>query len=141
MRVLSNGMGMRRREFISLVGSAAAFPTGLAGEVFGQTSPTQTWPARPIKLIVPSGPGLSADVLARLMSERLSHQLGQQMFVENIAGAAGMVGGQAAARAVPDGYTLYLGLAAALSSNLFLCPTIRYAILYQSPCCPRAGRS
>ncbi len=123
---MNNGLGMRRREFISLVGSAAAFPTGLAGEVFGQTSPTQTWPARPIKLIVPSGPGLSADVLARLMSERLSHQLGQQMFVENIAGAAGMVGGQAAARAVPDGYTLYLGLAAALSSNLFLFKSVPY---------------
>jgi len=119
-------MGMRRREFISLVGSAAVFPTGLAGEAFGQTSPTQTWPTRPIKLIVPSGPGLSADVVARLMSERRSRQLGQQMFVENIAGAAGMTGGQTAARAVPDGYTLYLGLAAALSSNLFLFKSVPY---------------
>ena len=93
----------------------------LAGNAFGQT-----WPTRPIKLIVPSGPGLSADVLARLMSERISRQLGQQMFVENISGAAGMVGGQAAARAAPDGYTLYLGLAAALSSNLFLYKTVPY---------------
>ena len=73
--------------------------TLVAGYALGQCRAYgQEWPARPIKLIVPSGPGLSADILARLMSERLSRQLGQQMFVENIAGAAGMVGGQAAAR-------------------------------------------
>ncbi len=95
--------------------------TLVAGHALGQE-----WPARPIKMIVPSGPGLSADILARLMSERLSRQLGQQMFVENIAGAAGMVGGQAAARSAPDGYTLYLGLAAALSSNLFLFKSMPY---------------
>ena len=89
-------------------------------------APFQAWPTRPIKLIVPSGPGLSADVLARLMSERISRQLGQPMFVENIAGAAGMVGGQAAARAAPDGYTFYFGLAGALSSNLFLFKSVPY---------------
>jgi len=98
----------------------------LAGDAFGQTSSTQPWPTRPIKLIVPSGPGLGADVLARLMSERVSRQLGQQMFVENISGAAGMVGAQAAARAAPDGYTLYFGLAGALSSNLFLFKSVPY---------------
>jgi tripartite-type tricarboxylate transporter receptor subunit TctC len=90
------------------------------------TAMAQDWPTRPIKLIVPSGPGLSADVLARLMSDRISRQLGQQMFVENIAGAAGMIGGQAAARSAPDGYTFYLGLAAALSSNLFLFKSVPY---------------
>jgi len=93
---------------------------------FASSALAQTWPSRPIKVIVPSGPGLSADILARLMSDRLSRQLGQQMFVENIAGAAGMVGAQAAARAAPDGYTLYFALAAALSSNLFLFKSVPY---------------
>jgi tripartite-type tricarboxylate transporter receptor subunit TctC len=93
----------------------------LAGNAFGQD-----WPARPIKLVVPSGPGLSADVLARLLSERISRQLGQPVIVENIAGAAGMIGGQAVARAAPDGYTLYFGLAGALSSNLFLFKSVPY---------------
>ncbi len=86
----------------------------------------EDWPSRPIRLIVPTGPGLGADVLARVMSERLSRQLGQQMFVENIPGAAGMIGGQAAARAAPDGYTFYFGLAAALSSNLVLFKSVPY---------------
>jgi tripartite-type tricarboxylate transporter receptor subunit TctC len=93
----------------------------LAGNAFGQD-----WPSRPIKLVVPSGPGLSADILARLLSERISRQLGQPMVVENIAGAAGMIGGQTVARAAPDGYTLYLGLAGALSSNLFLFKSVPY---------------
>ena len=86
----------------------------------------EDWPVRPIRLIVPTGPGLGADVLARVMSERISRQLGQPMFVENIPGAAGMIGGQAAARAAPDGYTFYFGLAAALSSNLVLFKSVPY---------------
>jgi tripartite-type tricarboxylate transporter receptor subunit TctC len=94
--------------------------------LFAGHAHAQDWPTRPIKLIVPSGPGLGADVLARLMAERVSRQLGQQMFVENISGGAGMVGGQVAARAAPDGYTFYFGLAGALSSNLVLFKSVPY---------------
>jgi tripartite-type tricarboxylate transporter receptor subunit TctC len=86
----------------------------------------QEWPSRPIKLVVPSGPGLGADILARLLSERISQRLGQPMVVENLAGAAGMIGGQAVARAAPDGYTFYFGLAGALSSNLVLFKSVPY---------------
>ena len=86
----------------------------------------QEWPTRPMKLIVPSGPGLGADILARLLSERMSQRLGQPMVVENLAGAAGMIGGQAVARAAPDGYTFYFGLAGALSSNLVLFKSVPY---------------
>jgi len=86
----------------------------------------QEWPSRPIKLVVPSGPGLGADILARLLSERMSQRLGQPMVVENLAGAAGMIGGQAVARAAPDGYTFYFGLAGALSSNLVLFKSVPY---------------
>jgi tripartite-type tricarboxylate transporter receptor subunit TctC len=90
------------------------------------SAPAENWPTRPVKLIVPTGPGLGADVLARMMSERVSRQLGQQMFVENIPGAAGMIGGQAAARSAPDGYTFYFGLAGALTSNLVLFKSVPY---------------
>jgi tripartite-type tricarboxylate transporter receptor subunit TctC len=86
----------------------------------------QDWPARPIKLIVSTGPGLATDIMARMMSDGLSRQLGQQVFVENMPGAAGMIGAQAAARAAPDGYTFYFGPASALSSNMFLYKTVPY---------------
>ena len=98
----------------------------VAAIVLAGNAIAQEWPARPIKLVVPAGPGLSADVLARLMGDRMSRQLGQPMVVENISGAAGMVGGQAVARAAPDGYTFYFGLAGALSSNLFLFKSVPY---------------
>jgi tripartite-type tricarboxylate transporter receptor subunit TctC len=94
--------------------------------LFANGAFAQDWPARPMKLVVPSGPGLGADILARLLSERMSQRLGQPMVVENLAGAAGMIGGQAVARAAPDGYTFYFGLAGALSSNLVLFKSIPY---------------
>ena len=75
---------------------------------------------RAIKLIVSTGPGLGTDIMARLMSDRLSRALGQQMFVENIPGAAGMIGASAAVRSQPDGYTFYFAPGSAISSNMFL---------------------
>ena len=59
----------------------------------------QSWPTRPVKLIVSTGPGLATDIMARMLSDGLSRQLGQQVFVENKPGAAGMIGAAAAARA------------------------------------------
>jgi tripartite-type tricarboxylate transporter receptor subunit TctC len=66
----------------------------------------QTWPSRPIKLIVPTGPGAATDVMARLVADGVSRTLGQPIIVENIAGASGIPAHQTAARAAPDGYTL-----------------------------------
>jgi tripartite-type tricarboxylate transporter receptor subunit TctC len=66
----------------------------------------QTWPSRPIKLIVPTGPGAATDVMARLVADGVSRTLGQPIVVENIAGASGIPAHQTAARAAPDGYTL-----------------------------------
>lgn len=66
----------------------------------------QDWPTRPIKLIVPTGPGAATDVMARLMADGVSRGLGQSMVVENMPGASGLLAHQAAARAAPDGYTL-----------------------------------
>src|SRR5215467_2548313 len=65
----------------------------------------QNWPNRPIKLVVPTGPGAATDVMARLLSEGVSRGLGQTVVVENQPGASGILAHQAVARAAPDGYT------------------------------------
>jgi tripartite-type tricarboxylate transporter receptor subunit TctC len=66
----------------------------------------QSWPSRPVKLIVPTGPGAATDVMARLLADGLSRGLGQPIVVENMPGASGIVAHQSVARAAPDGYTL-----------------------------------
>ncbi|MCC6779281.1 MAG: tripartite tricarboxylate transporter substrate binding protein [Hyphomicrobiales bacterium] len=66
----------------------------------------QTWPSRPVKLIVPTGPGAATDVMARLLADAIARPLGQPVVVENLAGASGIVAHQTVARAAPDGYTL-----------------------------------
>jgi tripartite-type tricarboxylate transporter receptor subunit TctC len=73
------------------------------------------WPERPLKLIVPYPPGGNADAIGRWAAERLSTGLGQQVVVENRAGAGASIGAQAAARSAPDGYTLLLAPTAVMS--------------------------
>ena len=65
----------------------------------------QTWPSRPIKLVVPTGPGAATDVMARLLGDGVSRTLGQTVVVENQPGASGILAHQTVARAAPDGYT------------------------------------
>lgn len=66
----------------------------------------ETWPARPVRIIVPYGPGGAVDVVTRKMAQKLTEQTGQSFFVENKAGATGTIGAQMVAKAEPDGYTL-----------------------------------
>jgi tripartite-type tricarboxylate transporter receptor subunit TctC len=68
----------------------------------------QTWPSRPIKLIVPFPPGGTGDLLGRLAAKEMQTALGQTVIVENRAGAGGAIGSDAAAKSAPDGYTLVL---------------------------------
>src|SRR5262245_21587777 len=70
------------------------------------TAGAQTWPSRPVKLIVPTGPGAATDVMARLVADGVSRTLGQTMVVENMPGASGILAHQSVARAQADGYTL-----------------------------------
>ena len=85
----------------------------------------EVYPARPVKVIVPFAPAGPADVLARLLTQKLSASFGQQFYVENQAGAGGNLGMGAAARATPDGYTLAL-VSTSFVVNPSLYPRIPY---------------
>src|SRR5260221_11339676 len=78
----------------------------------------QVWPARPVRLIVPTGPGAATDVMARLLADGVSKTLGQPVVVENMPGASGMLAHQAVARAPADGYTLIFSNTSGLAINL-----------------------
>ena len=77
-----------------------------------------SWPLRPIKLIVPTGPGAATDVMARLLADGVSKALGQPMVVENMPGASGILAHQTVARAPADGYTLLFSNTSGLAINL-----------------------
>src|SRR4051812_48562858 len=66
----------------------------------------ETWPVRPVKIIVPYAPGGSADTLGRLAAQALTEAFGQQFVVDNKGGAGGLVGSEIVAKSAPDGYTL-----------------------------------
>lgn len=82
---------------------------GLAVALLPPLAAAQTYPAKPVRMIVPGPGGGTPDLLARIVQPGLSSLLGQQIVVDNRAGAGGMIGTELAARALPDGYTLLWG--------------------------------
>lgn len=86
----------------------------------------QTYPDKPLRLIVPYAPGAGADQLARAVGERLGASLGQPVIVDNRAGAGGTLGADAVAKASPDGYTVVLGTDATHATNVFLSKKFPY---------------
>jgi tripartite-type tricarboxylate transporter receptor subunit TctC len=80
----------------------------------------QDFPNRPLRLIVPQGPGGGSDVGARIVAERLARALGQPIVVENRPGAGGVIGVDAAAKSAPDGYTMVLGSNTTMAANVSL---------------------
>src|SRR3954470_22898495 len=96
--------------------AAAALASGHAA--------AQAWPAKPLRFIVPNSVGTSPDIFSRLLADRLSQALGQQVVVENIAN--GLVGAERGAKSAPDGYTIFLGSIVALATNLYNFKSIPY---------------
>jgi len=99
-------MTLRRRQFLSLAGAAAAFPFA------PRIARAQAWPTKTIRVIAPFSAGSTVDVVGRLVLDPLSQQLGQTMVLENRVGAGGMTGATFVARADPDGYTLLINSSA-----------------------------
>lgn len=99
----------------------AALLGGALGTIGGvSTVVAQAYPTQPIRMVVPFAPGGASDFAARLIQPGMSQHLGQQIVIENRAGAAGNVGMDVAARAAPDGYTIYLGNVGTVSINPYL---------------------
>jgi tripartite-type tricarboxylate transporter receptor subunit TctC len=110
-------MKLPRRQFLHLAAGAAALPA------VSRVARAQTYPTRPVRIIVGFPAGGATDILARLTGQWLSERLGQQFIIENRAGAGGNIGTEAVVKAPPDGYTLLQvatpnGLNAALYTNL-----------------------
>lgn len=102
-----------------LAGMAAAAVMGMTGPVLAQDYPNKV-----IKLVVPYPPGGATDVIGRVMAQKLSVALGQQVVVDNRAGAAGSIGAAAVAAASPDGYTLLMGAMTSHSISAALNPKV-----------------
>ena len=105
-----------RRVMVACLGSLLAFGAAEAAD----------WPQRPVAVVVSQAAGSSPDVLARIITDKLSRTLGQQFVVENRPGAGNVVGTQSVARANADGYTFLFGTSAALVTNPFTVKSLSY---------------
>jgi tripartite-type tricarboxylate transporter receptor subunit TctC len=112
---------MQRRAFISRFAAAALLASLLAS----RSAAAQHYPNRPITLVVPFPPGGATDAIARTIQDSMSQSLGQQIVIENIGGAGGMIAAARAARAAPDGYTVLLHQVA-LAAGMTLYPNLGF---------------
>src|SRR5258706_13959777 len=97
-------MKFPRRRLLGLAAGGAVLST------MSRIGWAQTYPSRPVRMIVPFATGGPTDVAARLIAQKLSEQLGKQFHVENLAGAGGNIGTGQAAKARPDGHTLLIAV-------------------------------
>src|SRR4029079_8787579 len=85
---------------------AIAVVAGMAGLVAASLACAQAYPVKPVRVLVPWPPGASNDIVGRVVSQRLSENLGQQFVVENRAGAGSIIGTEVVAKSPADGYTI-----------------------------------
>src|SRR6202171_4263861 len=89
----------------------------ILGALLSACASAQSWPQKPVRFIVPFPPGGATDISARLLGEKLTQIWGQQVIIENRGGAGGGVGAAEAARAAPDGYTLFFPSGSVMTAN------------------------
>ncbi len=116
---LGNAMKLRRRQFLRLAAGAITLP------ILPRGAPAQSYPSRPVRLMVGFAPGQAIDIVTRLIGQRLSERLGQQFIVENRPGAGGNIATEVVVRAPPDGYTLL-----AVGSNNMINATLYEKLSY-----------
>ena len=104
------------RRLVRAAGVMSSYALICAALSFGSAA-AQDWPTRPVKVVVPNGPGGVSDTLARLTSTRLAKMFGQPFVIDNRGGAGGIIGTEFAARSPNDGYTLYFGGGAQFTVN------------------------
>jgi tripartite-type tricarboxylate transporter receptor subunit TctC len=100
--------------------------TTLSLLLFATLAQAQSWPQKPVKFIVPFPPGGATDISARLLGERLQEIWGQTVVIENRGGAGGGVGAAEAARATPDGYTLFFPSGSVMTANQHIYAKLNY---------------
>lgn len=113
--------------FVLLACMTALLPALAAGQTQSQSQPGAAgYPDRPIRLVVPFPPGGGVDIVGRLVGKRLSEALGQPVIIDNKPGAGAIIGSEFVAKSAPDGYTLLMGSASALTINQSLYKTLPY---------------
>ena len=106
-------MKLLRRRFLGIAAGAAALAAG------PRIAWTQSYPARPVRVVVPFAPGGPTDIFARLIVQKLSEQLGKQFYIENVAGASGSIGTAQVAKAPPDGHTILFNVSSFAINPVF----------------------
>ena len=109
-----------RRDALLTLGAAAG------GLVLPMGAHAQAWPDKPLRLVVPFGPGTTTDIISRVVGEGMARELGQPMVVENRAGAGGSVGSQQVARGAADGYQIVMGTVGTHAINATLFRSLPY---------------
>jgi tripartite-type tricarboxylate transporter receptor subunit TctC len=113
-------MKMERRQFLRAAAGGATLPA------VSRIACAQTYPTRPVTMVVPFSPGGTTDVVARIVGESLSRGLGQQFVIENVAGAGGTTATIRTMRASPDGYTIQIGQMGTHAAAVALYPDLAY---------------
>src|SRR5688500_19426240 len=98
----------------------------LFGALLVTSALAQSWPQKPVRFIVPFPPGGATDISARLLGEKLAQIWGQSVIIENRGGAGGSVGAAEAARATPDGYTLFFPSGSVVTANQHIYAKLAY---------------
>src|SRR5262245_16838642 len=116
----------RPSEGAAMIRPVSMFAALLLATLAAGVAQAQTWPDRPIRVVVPFPAGSSADVAARILGNELSPRLGQQWVVDNRPGASGNIGADVVAKAAPDGYTIGFGTTSTHAVAVGLSPSLPY---------------